>query len=876
MNNLSNIFKITVQLFFFLILFVIISPVDAVDPVSQLPTINLQKVPEVHSVPAINPINLKPPSIQQESKPYVSTVGAPQIVTIEKPENSEYFDISSSNISKNVTTNRIIFSDNFENGLTNWVIDKYWSFEPRDGSIIIDNKRFNSDSHSAKFSNYAENIAMTTKNSYILEGSNPALNFWIGGKFDFDYFYVKVKDVHDSSNNLFESIRVDKEISSNVRLDLRKFSGKPITITLAGLSENMPEFWIDDVMLISDGSSSIPSPRSFSTKNSIFSDNFENGLNEWIIDKYWNFKPRDGSVTIDNRKSYSPLSSARFSPYAENIAMTTKNSYILEGSNPTLNLWIGGKFDTDYFYVEVKDIHDSSNHLFESIWVDKEISSNIRLDLRKFSGKAVTVTFAGLSENMPEFWIDDVKLTSDSYTPTVGSLSATSSPPGAFIWIDNKNTGFKTPATVPSIQAGTHDLKLTKTGYLDFSQSITITGGQTTAISATLYPLPTPTPTQTPAYGSLSITSTPSGASIWIDNTQTSYTTPATIGSLPAGQHNLKLTKEGFYDFSQEITINPGQTTAISVPLVPVPTPTPTQSPTVSPTPTQAYGSLFVDSSPVGANIWIDNSLTSSVTPATFPSLTPGQHSLKLNKEGYSEYSQSFIIVSGQVTTISITLLQGGVLTVTSRPSGASVWIDGTDTGKQTPASISTISAGEHNITLLKPGYSLYSKVIEIKSGKTTKISAVLKTNAGNIKVTSKPSGAKILIDNTDTGLKTPKTIKDIAPGFHSIRLLKDRYQEWTQNITVYEKKTSTVAATLKPIGGMNGSIIISSNPSSATISIDGIETGFVTPKTLADISPGKHTVSLSKEGYQEWSKSVMIKTGGKIRVNGNLVRINS
>ena len=70
-------------------------------------------------------------------------------------------------------------------------------------------------------------------------------------------------------------------------------------------------------------------------------------------------------------------------------------------------------------------------------------------------------------------------------TPIVGTLIVASTPVGASVSVDNKAVG-TTPLKLGNIFTGTRTLKISKAGYADFIQSITITEGKATTINATL------------------------------------------------------------------------------------------------------------------------------------------------------------------------------------------------------------------------------------------------------------------------------------------------------------------------------------------------------------------------------------------------------
>jgi hypothetical protein len=69
-----------------------------------------------------------------------------------------------------------------------------------------------------------------------------------------------------------------------------------------------------------------------------------------------------------------------------------------------------------------------------------------------------------------------------------GNIFAASNPSGATIFLDGADTGKTTSATLTGVSAGTHELKLTKEGYKDFLQAVTVRSKETTTVNATLLP----------------------------------------------------------------------------------------------------------------------------------------------------------------------------------------------------------------------------------------------------------------------------------------------------------------------------------------------------------------------------------------------------
>jgi hypothetical protein len=90
--------------------------------------------------------------------------------------------------------------------------------------------------------------------------------------------------------------------------------------------------------------------------------------------------------------------------------------------------------------------------------------------------------------------------------PVTGSLSVTTTPAGATVFIDGVQRGVS-PTTIPGLAPGDHTLLVKLNGYADLTAPVTITAGQarayTTALSPAAIAANTPSksaPTKTPGF----------------------------------------------------------------------------------------------------------------------------------------------------------------------------------------------------------------------------------------------------------------------------------------------------------------------------------------------------------------------------------------
>ncbi len=248
------------------------------------------------------------------------------------------------------------------------------------------------------------------------------------------------------------------------------------------------------------------------------------------------------------------------------------------------------------------------------------------------------------------------------------SLTINSNPSGADVYINGDYKG-ETPLIV-QVSPGTHQVKLTKQDYQDYTATITLNPAESKTLNVEL----------TPAFGYLTVKSNPSGAKVYVDGSYIGNT-PLENYKLSTGQHSLKVTKQGYQDYTTTVTINPGKTTVVNAQLIPQP------------------ASLTIDSNPSGADVYIDGDYKGT-TPLTL-NLTPRTHQIKLTRQDYKNYTTTITINPGESKSISVTLTPAlGHLTINSNPLGAKVYINGTYKGT-TPLTLN-LTPRTHQVKIVK------------------------------------------------------------------------------------------------------------------------------------------------------------------------------
>jgi uncharacterized caspase-like protein len=399
-------------------------------------------------------------------------------------------------------------------------------------------------------------------------------------------------------------------------------------------------------------------------------------------------------------------------------------------------------------------------------------SHTVRCSLSGYTDQSQTVTVnAGQTTS--------VTVTLQSQAPVTGSISVSSSPNGARIYIDGADTGYNAPRTFSGITTGTHTVRCSMTGYTDQSQSVTVSAGRTSTVRLSLT-------RQGPVTGSLSVSSNPTGASVYLDGKSTGYKSPVTLTGISTGSHTVSCSLSGYTDQSQTVTVNAGQTASVSFTLQ-------GQAPVT--------GSVSVSSSPTGARIYLDGTDTGYTTPRTIGSVTAGAHTVRCSMTGYTDQSQSVTVSGGRTSTVKMYLVRQapvtGSVSVSSSPTGARIYLDGTDTGYSTPKTLNSITAGTHTVRCSMTGYTDQSQTVTVNAGQTSEIVLELPasvTATGSIYITSQPSKALVYLDGRYLGVYTPTTLTRVSAGTHSVRLTKYGYKDLTQSVTVTAGTTTTVS----------------------------------------------------------------------------------
>ena len=176
-----------------------------------------------------------------------------------------------------------------------------------------------------------------------------------------------------------------------------------------------------------------------------------------------------------------------------------------------------------------------------------------------------------------------------------------------------------------------------------------------------------------------------------------------------------------------------------------------------------------------------------------------------------------------------------GRLLVRSSPSGASVSVDGVARG-ETPIALRDLDFGTRSVTIARRGYVVETRRVSITKARPARTLDV-RLAAASEPVAPKPAGG---------GGPTPR--EAVAP------------------------KPSTPATLGKPAVA-TGMLAIESRPTGAAVTVNGKPSG-TTPLTINDLPPGEYRILMTMPGYRNFSTTVQVVAGERVRAAASLTAL--
>jgi PEGA domain len=279
-----------------------------------------------------------------------------------------------------------------------------------------------------------------------------------------------------------------------------------------------------------------------------------------------------------------------------------------------------------------------------------------------------------------------------------------------------------------------------------------------------------------------------------------------------------------------------------------------------------AMGTLSVQSSPAGVEVFVDG-VTRGVTPAKI-TLTPGSHILELRGRGVPRVIPLQITSGAQVSQY-LEFAESpttGMLVVHSQPAGANVTVDGVARGV-TPLTVDGLASGDHEV-ILQGATGTSRHTVKVLAGTTASLVAPATPAAA---VTDGPvSGwisvkAPFVIEIREDGNLIGTTETDrlmLASGRHVLEFV---------NQTVGYRQSRTVHVTPGKVSSMTielpqGTVNLNASPW-AEVWLDGRRIGETPIGNLA-VPIGPHEIVFRHPEFGEKKHAVSVTTAAPVRLS--------
>lgn len=205
------------------------------------------------------------------------------------------------------------------------------------------------------------------------------------------------------------------------------------------------------------------------------------------------------------------------------------------------------------------------------------------------------------------------------------------------------------------------------------------------------------------------------------------------------------------------------------------------------------------------------------------------------------------------------------VLRVTTRPAGATLFIDRRDLGARgTSPRLLGLSPGVYKLIAELPGYE--TAIVDIPSasaGQEVSLDLELKPILGEVSFAG-TEGAAARIDGGPgaSSCLLPCTVS-LAAGSHVARVAKSGFRSAEFPFSVLAHERSQVEARLDPLVG---TAVVSTDEPGALVQVDGRASGF-TPALLS-LPVGIHRIRLSLKGFRPQERQVAVVANGEAHVD--------
>lgn len=251
-----------------------------------------------------------------------------------------------------------------------------------------------------------------------------------------------------------------------------------------------------------------------------------------------------------------------------------------------------------------------------------------------------------------------------------------------------------------------------------------------------------------PAFGAVNITSTPSGAKVFLNGNDTYKVTPCEINEIASGNCDIRVQLDEYAPATRTVKVEECKTTNVDFML-------------------DARFAQVTINSLIGATIKVNGNVVgvSSYTG----NLAEGIYDVEASLTSHKSVSKQLEVVAKVPQTIELKPIpKYGELDVSTTPPGATITINGKSYG-DTPRTIKDILEGEYEVVLVKEGYANETRRVTISQENAATLDVKM-SNGRKVDISTLYPGDTIYVDGAMVGVSRCNV--ELPFGYHTIEAL--------------------------------------------------------------------------------------------------------
>lgn len=248
--------------------------------------------------------------------------------------------------------------------------------------------------------------------------------------------------------------------------------------------------------------------------------------------------------------------------------------------------------------------------------------------------------------------------------------------------------------------------------------------------------------------------------------------------------------------------------------------------------------------------------------------LRKGDYAARVQKKGYYDVEQSFVVGDQQSMTVSLRMRKkpGRLLVLADSATDAVVTVDDGQVGK-VPFGPIQLEPGPHTVRVEAERFLPFSGIVEMAGLDLLEAFNVqLVPRWANVHIESEPPGARIFKGAEEVGV-TPATI-ELLEGSHEVVLSKDGFSAWDG--TVVAEPNIAQRLPLITLVAADARLIVNTIPRGANVTVNGRYRG-QSPITLSLAPEVDFDIGLSKAGYGVTRRSLRLESNASESITVDL-----